>query len=129
VTATRVGGGIKVIGGESMEELHAMNPHEFARLMIVQKLNGTVSPQKTGDMGIDGWIEFKTVPVQVKQSEVSRPVIDGFKTAIQRVDRKKGIVIGFSFSKGAIAEAERLHLQEGLKIDLVTVEEICAKKA
>jgi len=52
------------LGGESEEELRNMNPHEFARLIIVEKFGGIINPKKSGDMGIDGWTEFKTIPVQ-----------------------------------------------------------------
>src|SRR3990167_2444762 len=86
VMKKRLGGGVKVIGGESEEELAKMDPHEFARLVIVEKMGGIVNPRKSGDMGIDGCVEFKTVPVQVKHWEhkVGRPEIDKFKTAVER---------------------------------------------
>jgi len=38
-------------------------PHEFARLVgkdkRAEKMNGTVNPRRSGDMGIDGWEYFK----------------------------------------------------------------------
>ena len=64
VMRQRLGGSVKIIGGESEEELRNMNPHEFARLIIVEKFGGIINPKKSGDMGIDGWTEFKTIPVQ-----------------------------------------------------------------
>jgi len=41
----------------------------------------------------------------VKQSEdVGRNVIDNFETAIKRANKKRGIIVAFSFGKGAYEE-------------------------
>ena len=58
----RLGGLVKIIGGETEEELKNMPPHEFARFIIVEKLQGTVNPKKSGDMGIDGWSDLEMFP-------------------------------------------------------------------
>ena len=125
VTKERLGGGVQVIGGESIEDLGKMDPHDFARLMIQEKLGGAVNPKKSGDMGIDGWVAFKTIPVQVKRwgHAVGRPDVDKFRTAVSRIQHKKGIMIGFEFSKDAYAEAKRVGPDE-VQLELVTVQQI-----
>jgi len=109
VTRTRLGGSARVVGGETLDELKSMEPHDFARLIIQEKMGGTVNPRKSGDMGIDGWTEFKTVSVQVKRwgHNVGRPEVDKFRTAVIRDGRKKGIIVAFGFSRDAQAEAVR----------------------
>lgn len=126
VMKKRLGGGVKVIGGETPDELATMDPHEFARLVIVEKLDGILSPRKSGDMGIDGWIEFKTVPVQVKRwgHKVGRPEVDKFKTAVERDNKQKGIIISFEFSKDAYSEVARIEKENGIKILLMSAEEV-----
>lgn len=126
VMRKRLGGNVKVIGGETKEELSKMNPHDFARLIIVEKMNGIVSSRKSGDMGIDGWIEFKTIPIQVKNWEhkVGRPEIDKFKTAIERDHREKGIMVANGFSKDCYAEVARIEKDTKIKIELKKVDEI-----
>lgn len=103
-----------------------MEPHEFARLLIVEKLEGTINPKKSGDKGIDGWIEFMQVPVQVKRwgHKVGREEIDKFETAVERQDKKKGIMIAFGFSKDSWEEVARIKDKDGLEIQLKTVKEI-----
>ena len=77
VMASRLEGSVRVVGCESPKELQNMNPHDFARLVIVEKMHGTINPRLSGDMGIDGWVELMTVPVQVKRwkHKVGRPEI------------------------------------------------------
>lgn len=126
VMRKRLGGGVKVIGGESKEELSKMEPHEFARLVIVEKLGGIISPRKSGDMGIDGWIEFKTVPVQVKRWEhkVGRPEVDKFAHAVERDRKEKGIIVADDFSKDAFAEVARIEKEMKIKIELRKIDDI-----
>ena len=76
-------------------------------------------------MGIDGRLLGDATPIQVKQSEhVGRNVVDNFETAIRREKKKKGMIIAFSFSKGAHEEAARAKNKDGLDIELKTVKEI-----
>lgn len=130
VIKNRLKGLVHITGGESEEELKHMEPHEFARLLIVEKLEGTVNPRKSGDMGIDGWVEFMQVPVQVKRwgHKVGRPEIDKFKTAVERQDKKKGMVIAFGFSKDSWEEVARIKDKDGLEIQLKTVKEILSEE-
>ena len=83
-----------------------------------------MNQRKTGDMGIDGWV-MGTVAVQVKQSEaVGRNVVDNLETAIRRAKKTKGIIIAFSFGRGAHEEVARAKNEEGLDIELVTVKDL-----
>ncbi len=129
VTKQRLGGNAKVIGGESKEELSKMEPHEFARMVIVEKMGGIVSPRKSGDMGIDGWTEFKTIPVQVKRWEhkVGRPEIDKFAHAIERDRKEKGILVADDFSKDCYAEVARIEKEQKIKIELRKIDDIFFK--
>lgn len=90
------------------------------------------NPSKVGDLGLDGKIYLVTnaslpkkvgetlfgerqpyLPVQVKhsqneQTKVGRPVIDSFSHALERDKRSAGFVIGWDFTRDALAEIERL---------------------
>jgi len=118
--------GIKVIGGESEKELGKMEPHEFARILIVEKLGGAVNPRKSGDLGVDGWVDFMRCPVQVKRwgHKVGRQEVDKFKSAIQREKKKKGMIVAFDFSKDCYNEVERIKKQDKIDIKLKKVSEI-----
>ena len=126
VTKKRLGNSVKVIGGETSEELAKMNPHEFARLIVVEKMGGIANPKKSGDMGIDGWIDFKTIPVQVKNwgHKVGRPEIDKFKTAVERDNKNKGIMVANDFSKDCYSEVVRIEKEHKIKIELRKVDDI-----
>lgn len=50
--------------------------------------------------------------------------MDNFETAMQRIDKNKGVIVAFSFGKGAYEEVARAKLEQGLEITLKTVEEI-----
>ncbi len=115
---------VELIGmPKTLEDVKALQPFEFQN-WILQKMMGRMSPRKTGDMGIDGYL-FDGTPIQVKQSEdVGRNVIDNFETAIKRGNKLKGIIVAFSFGKGAYEEVARASNQEGLHITLKTVQEI-----
>lgn len=115
---------IELIGmPHTMEEVKGLQPFEFQN-WILQKMMGRVSPRKTGDMGIDGYL-FDGTPIQVKQSEdIGRNVVDNFETAIKRAKKTKGIIVAFSFGKGAYEEVARAKNQDGLDIQLKPVQEI-----
>ncbi len=105
----------------TLDDLRLLRPFEFQN-WVIQRIDGTHSPRKTGDMGIDGYSFMEALPVQVKQSEkVGRNVIDNFETAIQRAGKHKGYVIAFSFTRGAHEEAARAKAEHGLIIELVSV--------
>jgi hypothetical protein len=102
---------------------------------IIQQLGGVSNTKQRNDSGIDG----KTsdgLPIQVKRSDnIGRNVIDNFQSACKRFDSKLfeknriekkpiGILIAFSFGRGAIEEIARLKNHDDLIIELKKVEEI-----
>ena len=73
-------------------------------------------------LGIDGYY-IDGSSIQVKQSEdVARNVVDNFETALQRIGKNKGVIVAFSFGKGAREEVARAKLEQGLELPLKTVE-------
>jgi DNA modification methylase len=103
--------------------LRQLRPFEFQN-WVVNAVNGTHSPRRTGDMGIDGFWFFTRDPIQVKQSDkVGRNVIDNFETAMRREKADTGYVIAFSFTRGAVEEVARAR-QDGLDIKLIRVKEL-----
>ncbi len=107
---------------QTLGDVKAMQPFQFQN-WVLQKLGGRVSERKVADGGIDGWLWDR--PVQVKQSDgVGVNVLRNFETAIRAVKKTEGIVVGFSFGKGAYEEAARAKLEEGLAITLMTVEDV-----
>jgi len=115
---------VEIVGmPKTIEEIRTLPPFEFQN-WVCQKLLARVSEKKVRDMGIDGWL-MDGRPLQVKQSEhVSRPVLDAFETAMKRVKKTGGMIVAFSFGKGAYEERARAANQEGLDIELKMVEEI-----
>jgi DNA modification methylase len=116
------------------DTLRYANAFEFES-WIVQQFGGTSNAKQRGDFGLDGKSPDNT-PIQVKRSDnVGRNVIDNFKSAVERYDKKlfaqniseqkpAGYIIAFSFGKGAVEEVARLKLKENIIIELVTVEKI-----
>jgi DNA modification methylase len=105
------------------EDLRKLPPFEFQN-WVIQRLFGRVSSRKSSDMGIDGY-SFEGHPVQVKQSDdIGRNVVDNFETAMRRRKSDKGLIVAFSFGKGAHEEVARARLNERLDIRLVTIAEL-----
>jgi DNA modification methylase len=102
---------------------------------IVAQFGGTGNVKQRGDLGLDGKTGDNT-PIQVKRSDnVSRNVIDNFKSAAERYDNSLfiknqkaekpiGYIIAFSFGKGAVEEVARLKNEQNIIIKLVKVEDI-----
>lgn len=118
---------IEIIGmPHDIDELKAMEPFEFQNHVIVDLLHGTCSRTKSADRGIDGH-DFGHNPVEVKQSDgVGRPVVQKFHSAVLAERRNKGIIVAFSFSKTAHEEVARIKREEGVEIELLTVQELIA---
>ena len=116
--------GIEIVGlPKTIDELKALPPFEFQNA-VIQILQGRVGPRKVGDLGIDGYT-FDGSPIQIKQSEnVTRPVIDAFESAVKRDGKTRGMVVAFSFTRGAFEEVARARNKDGLEIELKTVEEL-----
>ncbi len=102
--------------------LRGLKPFEFQNWAIAA-MNGTHSPRKTGDMGIDGFTWFEHLPVQVKQSDfVGREVVDKFETAVERNGTTRGgVIVAFSFTRGAREEVARVRATKGIEIRLMEV--------
>ena len=110
----------------SEAQLHELKPFEFQN-WVIQRFNGTYSPRKSGDKGIDGRSFFHHHPIQVKQSEhVGRNVVDNFETAIERDERRKGYIVAFSFTRDAHEEVARAKARGKADIELVTVANLLA---
>jgi len=102
---------------------------------IIQQLGGTPNLKQRNDLGIDGRNK-DGLAIQVKRSDtIGREVVDKFQSACKRFDNKLfekqvaahepvGIIIAFSFGKGAIQEVARLKNEENTIIQLLKVEEI-----
>ena len=102
---------------------------------IIQQFGGFANAKQKGDLGIDGRTR-DGLPIQVKRSDnIGRNVIDNFKAACERFDKTLfaqrkaagqpvGVLIAFSFGKGAMQEVARLKNEENAHIALVAVEEI-----
>lgn len=118
----------KLIKGEvDMKYVKKLEPFEFQNWVVVDKFLGTVSQRKSGDMGIDGYTPqiMGGFPIQVKQSEnVGRNVIDNFQPAIDRVGKKKGYIVAYSFVRSVYEEAARIKNANGVEIILRTVQEL-----
>lgn len=108
----------------SEEELRGLKPFEFQN-WVIQRVDGSHSPRKTGDMGIDGFSFIEHAPIQVKRSDrVGRNVVDNFETAIERHGAQNGYIVAFSYTRGAREEVARARAAKGLEIELVTVKEL-----
>jgi DNA modification methylase len=115
---------VEVMGMPMTEgDLRKIEPFEFQN-WVISRLFGRVSTRKSSDMGIDGYT-FEGFPVQVKQSEdIGRNVVDNFETAIRRFKKSKGLIVAFSFGKGANEEVARAKLHDGIDIELITVADL-----
>jgi len=119
--------GVKLIGMPVTEsQLRELKPFEFQN-WVIQRFNGSHSPRKSGDMGIDGFSFLEHLPIQVKQSTgVGRNVVDNFETAVERSGKHKGYVVAFSFTRNAHEEVARAKAAKGVEIELVTVADLLA---
>ncbi len=102
---------------------------------IVQQFGGVPNSKQRSDGGTDGKTK-DSLPIQVKRSDnIGRNVIDNFQSACKRFDVKLfekqiadgkpiGVIIAFSFGKGAIQEVARLKNHDGVIIELVKVEDV-----
>jgi DNA modification methylase len=105
-------------------DLRTLKPFEFQN-WVMQRVSGTPSPKKSGDMGIDGVSFMYHEPIQVKQSEsVGRNVVDNFETAVERSGKDVGYIVAFSFTRGAYEEAARAKAAGKGQIVLITVGEL-----
>lgn len=115
------------------ERLKRFTPLIFQDYIVEMCFQGIKNRKKTSDMGIDGFTN-DSIPIQVKQSDkVGRPIIDNFETALDRWykqlgnenKKKKGILVGYSFTDGAFNEQTRAKRESDIHIEFFTVKECC----
>lgn len=107
------------------DDIRTIDPFIFEK-MIVEKLGGIPNDVQRGDMGIDGRIiDAHKALIQVKRSDgIGRNVIDNFASAIRREKMDKGIIVAFSFGKGAEMEVARLRMEDTIDIELKQVKDL-----
>jgi len=109
---------------ESEDELRRLTWQEFQN-WAVDAIQGRHSPRKVADMGIDGFTFMEHHPIQVKQMDsIGRPVIDNFVGVLDRQKDKRGIIIAFDFTKGAMGEVARLQREDKIDIELLTCKQL-----
>jgi site-specific DNA-methyltransferase (adenine-specific) len=116
------------------DTLRYKDAFEFEKF-IVQQIGGVTNNKQRNDLGLDGKTK-DGIPIQVKRSDnIGRNVIDNFQSACKRFDnalfernqsesKPIGVIIAFSFGKGATQEVARLKNQENIIIQLLKVEDI-----
>lgn len=107
---------------KTLKEIKALEWSEFQN-WACKKLGGKGNLKKVHDMGIDGWMKDGS-PIQVKQHEVGRKVIDEFQTAMRRAKQDKGIIVGYKFAPSVYNERDRASLEDGLEIELKTAQNL-----
>jgi DNA modification methylase len=117
------------------DTLRYSDAFEFEKFIVQQFKNGQYNIKQRGDKGVDG-VTIDGTPIQVKRSDnVDRNVVDNFQSAAKRFDKQIyekninekqpiGYIIAFSFGKGIKEEVSRLRMNDGVIIELVTVDEI-----
>jgi len=119
----------KLILPETMETLMKMDWQNFQD-WACDRLGAYKQPKKTGDRGRDGYYTDMS-PIQAKQWKkhpVGRPDIQQFQSVIRDGGKKFGTVVAFSFSKDAKQYVFDVEMEEGIKIELLTVEELLKRK-
>ncbi len=110
----------------TIDQLRRLDPFEFQNWAI-NAVQGRHSTRKIADMGIDGFTFLENHPIQVKRmDDVGRPVIDNFVGVLEREKDKKGMVIAFGFTRGALGEVARLRRESGIEIQLLTCDQLMA---
>lgn len=108
----------------TIDELRREDPLRFQE-WVIWRIGGIRQSRQTGDLGIDGYSFFDRYPIQIKRSDgVGRKVVDEFEAAVEREGKRKGYIVAFSFTSGAVEEAARVKRQRGLEIVLVKVADV-----
>jgi DNA modification methylase len=121
----KIGATPEIVGLPMTEaDLRTLKPFEFQN-WVIQQVNGTPSPRRSGDMGIDGLSFMYHEPIQVKRSDhVGRNVVDNFSWAVKRSGNDVGYIVAFSFTKDAHEEVARASRGGEVNIVLVTVADL-----
>lgn len=121
--------GWQLILPETMDSLKKMDWQSFQD-WACERLGAYKEKKKSGDFGRDGYYSDMS-PIQVKQWKshpVGRPEIQKFHSVIRSGNKTYGTVVAFDFSKEAKIFAKDLERDEGIKVELLTVEEILKRK-
>lgn len=136
--ASRVSFPIDEIVGlpRTVEEVSAMEPHEFQDWVCKRMTAKNTSPNpKTAsgaDGGVDGVVhspllnpEFHKAPIQVKQSNgVGINTVKNFFATMDDLERGVGFIIALSFGKGARELVAKYKNRGKVTIHLLTVDDI-----
>lgn len=110
----------------SLEQAKEMDWMDFQKWAI-KTINGIPLTKRGADTGIDGWQnrnKFKeSVPIEVKQGNISRPHVQKFNSVIEREKKKGGFMIGFKITKPATIEAKRIKRENNREIIFITFDE------
>jgi len=116
-----------------VKQLKDLPPFIFQNYIVEICLDGISNLRKTGDMGIDGFTKDH-IPIQVKQSKITRPIVDQFEIAIDRYYNqlgnqnkiKEGILVGDDIpSHGVFAEMELAKQQRDIHITFISIKKCC----
>ena len=106
------------------EEWNGVKGHYFAK-KICEYMGWEVNPKKSGDGGIDGWVNGKRKrPVQIKNSKIGEQVIRDFVGACSAKGHKNGIIVGWGFSKKCYDFRAKIAQNKGIKVELKEAETI-----
>jgi site-specific DNA-methyltransferase (adenine-specific) len=112
---------------DSIADLKALKPFEFKN-WVLTTIFGDHAPKHDAEKGVDGYWFFTRDPIRIRQSEqVPRSVVDNFETAVRRLGRDTGYIIGLQFSRAAREEALRAN-GDGLEIRLITARELLLQR-
>lgn len=123
---------VEVIDSVTTEEtLKGMDPWTFQQYIIEIGHHGQCKSTRGNDKGIDGFT-YNEIPIQVKQCNVGRPIVDLFETALNRYysgvglqdKKRKGIIVGYYFTHDAFTERIRAKMEHNLDIEFETTSEI-----
>ena len=106
----------------TIDEWLAMNGHKFAE-EICNYMGWVCNPKKSGDGGIDGWANNRTVPIQIKKSKAVgiNPIKNFFASLGKALE---GIFVAHSFAKTAEEFRAQIKRDEDKDIKLISIEEI-----
>jgi hypothetical protein len=111
----------------SEARLRRLSDMAFERWAI-QALNGVPAAHAWQTLGIDGFTVNGDCPIQVKRRDnVQRDSVDSFETAVGRYGSSRGILVAFSFTRGARDEADRVKQSDAIAIELATAADLLAR--
>ena len=116
------------------DQIRQMDPFKFEHF-IAPYIGGVANTKQRGDGGFDGRTK-DNVPIQVKRSDaVGGVVVRQFITDARSFDRKlfdqrvkngevAGKILAFSFGKGAFSEVAKFKNEDGIILELITIDSL-----